>query len=216
MSPNQSLSGLIDKGYELKKELRRIESESDEIKKVLRQEALNNKDFEPGSGETVVLHGIQHKAKVNLAQDSFSVEKSVSPTELRRMKAIIDNSALELQENIKIKDGISMNKVKERLGELFDELFEEDLQVKIDAISMTEWLKERRRKAGGSDQMVQFVIDILERKPNTPRVTFSKCVQVNFVLTIKALQMPVKDRVLSLMNLKFHKRKIIMDQEQSL
>lgn len=171
---NKEIPDLVDRGYELKKQLKELTDESDKIKKVMREEATNREKEKLGSGESVLIHGRQHKAKINLAENSFSLSEGLSTTEIRRMKAIIGTSAMSIEEGIKLKDGISLRKAKEQLGDLFDEFFEEDMKVKFDAQEMTKWLNERNRVASVEDPMVDFVSTKLEKTPNTPRVTFSK------------------------------------------
>jgi len=174
MSPNTAIPDLVDRGFELKKQLKELEAESNEIKKILRKEAANQEDSQLGSGESVIIHGRQHKAKINLSEDSFSIAEGVSSTEIRRMKAIIGSPAMTMEDNVKLKEGVSLRRAKEKLGELFSDLFEDDMQVKFDAQQMTEWLKERRRTGSQADPMVEFVTSKLSKKPNTSRVTFSK------------------------------------------
>jgi len=170
----KAIPDLVDRGFELKKQLKELEDESNEIKKVLRKEAANQEGSQLGSGETVLIHGRRYKAKVNLSEYSFSVSDTVSSTEIRRMKAIIGTSAMTMEEGVKVKSGVSMRQVKERLGDLFLELFEDDLSVKFDARQMTEWLKERRRSGSQENPIVEFITNKLDKKENTPKVTFSK------------------------------------------
>jgi hypothetical protein len=171
---DKAIPDLIDRGYELKRQIKALEEESSEIKKVLRIEAANQEGADRASGETVVLQGRRHKAKINLSEDSFSVAEDVSTTEIRRMKAIIGCEAMTIQDDVKIKSGLSLRQVKERLGEVFYDLFEEDVQTKFDAQKMTMWIRERGRTGSQGDPMIEFVTNKLQTKPNTARVTFSK------------------------------------------
>jgi len=174
MSNNIAIPDLVDRGFELKTQLKKLEEESDEIKKVLRKEAATQEESKLGSGESILIHGRQHKAKVCLSEDSFTIAEGVSDTEVRRMKAIIGTSAMSLEEGVKLKDGVSLRRAKEKLGDLFFELFEEKVDAKFDARTMTQWLTERKRSANDGDPMIDFVSTKLARKLNTSRVTFSK------------------------------------------
>ena len=165
----------IDRGYEIRAKLKSLEDEGIIIKKKLREAAANEPGIVLGSGESVVLQGSKYKAKVNLSEDSYSLKDEVSSTDIRRMKAVLDAGVATIEEGVSLKEGITLRKVKEVLGDQFGELFEDDLKTKIDAKKMTAWLSERRKVA--SDQSVdsaEFVERNLNRTPNTLRVTFSK------------------------------------------
>lgn len=174
MSSHAPIPDLVDRGFELKNQLKELEAESDEIKKILRKEAAQKEESKIGTGESVLIHGRRHKAKVCLSEDSFTIAEGVTDTEIRRMKAIIGTSAMSLEEGVKLKDGVSLRRAKEKLGDLFFELFEEKIEAKFDAQTMTQWLTERKRSASDGDPMIDFVSTKLARKPNTSRVTFSK------------------------------------------
>jgi len=163
----------IDRGYELKVQLKKLEEESSVIKKKLREAALHAPGAVPSSGESITLQGNQHKAKINLSEDSFSLKEGTSSIDIRRIKAVLDTGVATIEEGVKFKEGVSLRKVKEVLGEQFDELFEDKIQAKIDAQKMTAWLNEKR-KVASSDPTVAFVERSLDRKPNTSRVSFSK------------------------------------------
>jgi hypothetical protein len=168
-----NLAKEIDEGFELKAKLKELTARSDEIKKKLRASAeLENPD-KKSSGESIVLKGNQHKAKINLSEDSFSLGEEAATTDILRMKAVVGQGIIDLKEGVSFKEGITLRKVKEALGEKYSELFEDDCKVKIKAEDMTRWFAERR-KVANSDDAISFVEKTLTRKPNTSRVTFSK------------------------------------------
>jgi len=163
----------IDRGYEIKVKMKKLDDESSNIKKKLREAALREPGAVRASGESVVLQGNQHKAKINLSEDSFSLKEGTSSIDIRRIKAVLDSGVATIEENVKLKDGISLRKVKEILGEQFEEFFEDDIRAKFDAQKMTAWLNEKR-KIASSDQTADFVERNLNKKLNTSRVNFSK------------------------------------------
>ena len=165
----------IDRGYEIKVELKSLEDEGTTIKKKLREAAENEPGIVLGSGESVILQGSKHKAKINLSEDSFSLKDETSSTDIRRMKAVLDAGVATIEEGVSLKEGVTLRKVKEVLGDQFGELFEDALKTKIDAKKMTAWLSERRKMASGqSVDSAEFVERNLNKKPNTLRVNFSK------------------------------------------
>jgi len=171
-----SLASDIDRGYEIKTQMKVLENEGSIIKKKLREAAKKEPEATLGSGESIVLQGNKHKAKINLSEDSYSLKEDVSSTDIRRIKAVLDSGIATIEEGVKLKEGVTLRKVKEVLGDKFRDLFEDDLKTKIDAKKMTAWLNERRKTAS-SEQTVDsanFVEQNLNRKPNTLRVTFSK------------------------------------------
>jgi hypothetical protein len=168
----KSIPDMVDRGYELKKQLKDMTEESDNIKIALREFVIKQEESKLGSGETIEVKGKKHKAKINLSEDSFCVAEGVTTNEILRMKAIIGSDAMTIEEGVKFKNGISLKKVKEKLGETFYELFEDDIKTKFDAQKMTEWIKERKRNASNND-MANFVVKKINKKSNTAKVTFS-------------------------------------------
>jgi len=166
----------IDRGYEIKAQMKSLEDEGITIKKKLREAAAKEPGVVLGSGESIVLQGNKHKAKVNLSEDSFSLKDEVSSTDIRRMKAVLDAGVATIEEGVSLKNGITLRKVKDVMGDQFGELFEDALETKIDAKKMTVWLNEKRKIASSEQSVdsVEFVERNLNRKPNTLRVTFSK------------------------------------------
>ena len=171
--PVHNLAQEIDEGFELKAQLKELTAQSDEIKKKLRAAAEQENPDKKSSGESVTLKGNKHKAKINLSEDSFSINENATTTDILRMKAVVGQDVVNLEEGVSLKEGVSLRKVKEVLGETFNELFEDDLKIKIKAEDMTRWISERRRVANSEDA-ISFVERTLTRKPNTARVTFSK------------------------------------------
>jgi hypothetical protein len=167
------LSDEINRGYEIKKELKKLEDESSDIKKKLRKAATEEPGAVKGSGEAVILQGSKHKARVNLSEDSFSLKDGTSSIDIRRIKAVLDAGIGTINEGVKLKEGVTLRKVKEVLGEQYAELFEDDIQAKFDAISLTKWFQQRRKMAS-EDPSIDFVERHLDRKSNTERVTFLK------------------------------------------
>jgi len=167
------LANEIDEGYDLKVKIKEFTKKSDEIKKKLRVAAENEPNAVKASGETVELYGNVHKAKVNLSEDSFKIKEDLSTTDILRVKALLGPEIVKAEEGVKLRPGITLRKVKERLGEMYSELFEDDIQPKFDARLLTAWLKERRKMASGSDA-VNLVERSVDRTPNTSKVTFGK------------------------------------------
>ena len=168
------LAAEIDEGYNIRKQMKDLEKRGDEIKKKIREAAINEPGAVRSSGESVILHGNQHKAKVSLSEDSFSFKDDISTIDIRRVKALLGDNVAIINEGVKLKDGITLGKIKEILGEQYGELFEDNLQAKFDARNLTAWLNIRRKTASGGDDTADFIERNLERKPNTERVTFSK------------------------------------------
>jgi len=170
------LAAEIDEGYEIKKQMAELEKKSDAIKKKLREAAANEPGAVSASGESVVLYGNKHKAKVNLSEDSFSFPEETSTTDIRRVKAILGKEVATIEEGVKLKEGITLRKVKEVLEDKYGELFEDSIKAKFDAQKLTAWLGARKKVAveGQVDETSSFIERNLSRKPNTNRVTFSK------------------------------------------
>jgi len=171
--PVHDLAEEIDEGFELKNQMRQLTNRSDEIKKKLREAAETENPTLKASGETVLLVGNDHKVKVSLAEDSFSLSEESQTTDILRMKAVIGQGIVNAEEGVKFKEGITLRKVKEILGDSYYELFEDNIKIKIKAEDMTKWFKERRRVANSEDA-ISFVEKNLQRKSNTARGTFSK------------------------------------------
>ena len=168
-----NLAKEIDEGFELKSQIKKLTARSDEIKKQLRSTAQSENPDKKSSGESIVLSGNLHKAKINLSEDSFSLSEEATTTDILRMKAVVGQGIVNLEEGVSFKEGVTLRKVKEVLGEQFSELFEDNLKIKIKAEDMTRWFSERR-KVASRDDAISFVENTLTRKSNTARVTFTK------------------------------------------
>lgn len=159
----------IDEGYELKLKLKYL----DEIKLKLREAAEKENPNMLSSGESITLNGFKHKAKINFSEDSFDLKDGLSTIDMRRIKAMVGQGIVEAEEGVKLKEGVSLRKVKGFLGDKYNELFEDDIKFKIKAKEMNQWMK-NKVKIASNDDSVSFVEDKLKRKKNTLKVTFGK------------------------------------------
>lgn len=159
----------VDRAFELNSQIKKLKKELDDIKTRLRQEAQR---AGARKGNAVEVVGRSRKASVVFVHDSVDVGE-VDDLTLKRIGVMIGNEAIKITKDVKLKNDRALSRLKEVLGEEFNELLLEDSTREIDSSKVSSWLEENE---GVDNEQVQervaFVKTFLTRKASTPRVTF--------------------------------------------
>ena len=161
----------VDEGCEVNKHLKRLQERDQEIKKTLRKQA---EEAGLEVGKSVELRGSKHVATVFRPHDKVSVKEDCLLQDVLRVKAVVGNDAITVTPKVIMKKGVSLARIREKLGTSFNEFFVESCDVVVDVEKLSSWKEEmkKHRVGAAADETLKFVEDRLVSVPQTSSVKY--------------------------------------------
>lgn len=169
MREGEIFCDVLDEACELD---HRIKAEQERLKELKERIRVHAKTMNPASGSVVTVVGHRHRARVTFPHDSLRLRSDVSPNQVKRLVALLEDNIVELTEGIRLRENVTLSRVRQKLGDVFDMFFEEDLAVSFHLENFAKWLRTRRAQRTERDEINDMVQMTLERTPNVPRVSF--------------------------------------------
>ena len=169
---DKEAAALVDEGIQVNAAMKALTERDKEIKVALRKIA---EDKRKKDDEDVTLTGNAGKAVVTFKDPIFKLTTPEDPIERNRVQAMLGKDIAVKQENVLLQEGVNLGVVKDTIGEVFYELFKEEVTLEAKSAEICAFLKHKKRSAKISDEAKEhlaFVEKYLTSKPNTPAVKY--------------------------------------------